>query len=138
MKVKSQSDIKKNFESSTALVTERYKTGLKGASWKENAKAGQGLYEQMMADPNVLSRREKGIERVSDEEWRKAAEDKGAPVIASRMKASSDKQVSRFEPYRAALESMSLPPRTADPATNVANRVTPIAVKFREIKNAQG
>ena len=87
MKVKSQSDIKKNFESSTALVTDRYKTGVKTAAWKDAAKDGQDLYEQMMADPAVLSRREKGIDRVSDEEWRTAAQEKGAPIIASRMKA---------------------------------------------------
>lgn len=138
MKVKSQSAIKKNFEASTALVTQRYKDGLVGATWKEEAKDGQDLYEQMMSDPAVLARREKGIDRVSDEEWRQAATNKGGPIIAGRMKDSSAKQASRFEPYRNALEAMTLPPRTADPATNVLNRVTPIAVRFREIKNEQG
>jgi hypothetical protein len=138
MKVKSQSDIKKNYEQSTAIVTDRYKTGVSGASWKDAAKDGQDLFVQMMQDPNVLARRIKGIDRVSDEEWRTNTINKGSGVIAARMKNASGKQASRFEPYRNALESMDLPARTADPATNVANRVTPIAVKFREIKNEQG
>lgn len=138
MKVKSQSAIKKNFEASTALVTQRYKDGLVGAEWKANALEGQDLYEQMMSDPAVLARRTKGIDRVSDAEWQQAATTKGAPIIAGRMKDASAKQASRFEPYRVALEGMDLPARTADPATNVLNRVTPIAVRFREIKNEQG
>lgn len=138
MRVKPQSEIKKNYEQSTAIVTDRYKSGVTSADWKDKARDGQDLYVQMMSNPTVLARREKGIERVSDEEWRKNTIDKGAGVIASRMKNASTKQASRFEPYRAALESMDLPPKTADPATNVANRVTPIAVKFREIKDSIG
>lgn len=138
MKVKPISEIKKNYEASTALVTDRYKTGVTSATWKDAAIQGQDLYEQAMSDPNVLGRREKGINRVSDDEWRTAAKEKGAPIIASRMKGASDKQANRFEPYRAALESMSLPAKTTDPATNVTNRVIPIAVKFREIKNQTG
>lgn len=138
MKVKPQSEIKKNYEQSTAIVTDRYKQGVTSADWKDKAKAGQELYVQTMQNPTVLARREKGIERVSDEEWRKNTIDKGAGVIASRMKNASGKQSSRFEPYRSALESMDLPAKTTDPATNVANRVTPIAVKFREIKDQIG
>ena len=138
MKVKSQSDIKKNYEQATSIVTERYKTGVASANWKDDALAGQDLYVQTMQDPNVLARRNKGINKVSDDEWRKDTLDKGSGVIAARMKAASPKQAANFEPYRAALEGMTLPARTTDPAQNVANRVTPIAVKFRDIKNSQG
>lgn len=138
MKVKPQSEIKKNYEQSTAIVTDRYKQGVKAADWKDAAKDGQDLYVQMMSNPTVLARREKGIDRVSDEEWRTNTIDKGAGVIAARMKNASTKQASRYEPYRTALEAMDLPAKTADPATNVANRVTPIAVKFREIKDSIG
>lgn len=138
MKVKSQSEIKANYEQSTAIVTPRYVAGVKSADWKDAARDGQDLYVQMMSNPTVLARRTKGIERVSDEEWRTDTIDKGSGVIAARMKAASGDQVARFEPYRSALESMTLPARTADPATNVANRVTPIAVKFREIKDSIG
>jgi len=138
VKVKSQSEIKKNYEASTSLVTERYKTGVSSATWKEEAKGGQDLYESMMSDPDVLARREKGIDRVSDEEWRRAAADKGAPIIASRMKGASAKQAARFEPYRNVLESLSLEPRTADTDLNIDNRVKPIARAFRNKKNEIG
>lgn len=138
LKVKSQSEIKKNYDQATSIVTERYKTGVSDADWKDAAIEGQDLYEQMMQDPNVLARRTKGINKVSDDEWRKNTIDKGSGVIAARMKAAAGKQATNYEPYRSALESMTLPARTADPAQNVTNRVTPIAMKFREIKNAQG
>lgn len=138
MKVKSQSEIKKNYEQSTSIVTERYKTGVSAANWKDDALAGQDLYVQTMQDPNVLARRNKGINKVSDDEWRTKTITKGSGVIAARMKEASTDQAAGFEPYRTALESMTLPPRTTDPAQNVTNRVTPIAVKFREIKNQQG
>ena len=138
MKVKSSAEIKANFEQSTAIVTPRYQKGVASANWKDPAIDGQDLYVQTMQNPTVLARREKGINKVSDEQWRSAATTKGAPVIAQRMKDASGKQVSGFEPYRVALENMTLPSKTTDPAQNVANRVTPIAVKFRELKDQQG
>ena len=138
MKVKSQSDIKKNYEQSTSIVTERYKMGVADAVWKDPALSGQALYEARMQDPAVLARRNKGINKVSDEAWRADTLNKGSGVIASRMKAASGDQAANYEPYRAILESMTLPAKTVDPAQNVANRVTPIAVRFHEKKNEIG
>jgi hypothetical protein len=138
MKVKSQATIKKNFEQSTSIVTERYRSGVSDANWKDPALAGQDLYVQTMQNPSILARRNKGINKVSDESWRVSATTKGAPVIAQRMKDASGAQASGFEPYRSALEGMTLPAKTTDPAQNVANRVTPIAVRFRQIKDAEG
>jgi hypothetical protein len=91
-----------------------------------------------MQDPNVLARRNKGVNKVSDEQWRSNTISKGSAVIAVRMKDASGKQASNFEPYRQALESLTLPAKTADPMQNVVNRVGPIAVKFAQIKNEQG
>ena len=138
MQVKSQSDIRKNFEQSTTIVTERYKTGVAGAEWKDEALAGQDLYTARMQDPNVLARRTKGINKVSDDQWRSATATKGAPVIAARMKDASGKQAANFEPYRQLLESITLPAKTTDPMQNVVNRVAPIAVAFANKKNEQG
>ena len=138
MKVKSSETIKKNYTASAALVPERFRTGVSGAQWKDSALQGQGLYVQMLSDPAVLARRTKGIDRVSDESWRTDTINKGAAVIGSRMTGAADKQVSRFAPYAAVLQGIELAPRTADPATNVANRVTPIAVALRAKKNEIG
>ncbi len=138
MKVKSQSEIKANYDQSTSIVTPRYTAGVATGNWKDPAIAGQGLYTQMMSNPTVLARREKGINKVSNEDWKNAAQTKGAGVIAARMKAASGKQATNFEPYRSALEAITLPAKTTDPASNVLNRVTPIAVAFRNLKDQIG
>lgn len=120
--VKSESEIKKNYEDSTTLVPARFEAGVKTANWQGAAIAGQDLYETQMRDDDVLKRRARNIEKVSDENWRKTTINKGRNVIASRMKDASQKQVDGFRPYREALTAVDLPPRTADPMQNLVNR----------------
>jgi len=134
MKVKPKDERTANYKSGAAVAGTRYGAAVKRAEWQEPAKDGQALYEQQMMNTEVLKRREKGISKVSDADWQNAAIKKGQPVISGRMTDAADKQAAGFEPYVSVLEAIDLPPRTADPATNVANRVTPIAVKMHEKK----
>jgi len=122
VKVKPESEIKKNYEDSTALVPARFEAGVRTAVWNAPSLAGQSLYEEQMRRDEILKRRAAGIEKVSDERWRTATVEKGRNVIASRMKAASDKQVAGYRPYREALGAVDLPPRTADPMQNLINR----------------
>lgn len=122
VKVKPESEIKKNYEDSTALVPGRFEAGIRGATWQAEAIEGQALYEEQMRRDEILRRRSRGIEKVSDEAWRTKAIDKGKPVIGTRMKAASGDMVSGFRPYREALLAVDLPPRVADPMQNLLNR----------------
>lgn len=122
VKVKSETQIKKNYEDSTALVPARFEAGVRDATWKDEALAGQDLYETKMSMPEILARRASGIERVSDESWKNDTIAKGKGVIGARMKAASGKQVSGFRPYREALIATELPAREADGMTNLINR----------------
>ena len=122
VKVKPESDAKKNYEDSTALVPARFEQGVNRAEWQQAAKDGQDLYVTQMTNSDVLARRTKGIDKVSDTEWRKNAVDKGKNIIGTRMKAASDKQVAGFRPYREALTAVDLPPKVADPMANLMNR----------------
>lgn len=122
VKVKPESEIKKNYEDSTALVPARYEAGVRAATWQTEALAGQDLYEEQMRRDEILKRRRAGIEKISDEAWKKAAIDKGRNVIGARMKAASDKQVAGFRPYREVLLAVDLPAKTADPMANLLNR----------------
>jgi len=122
VKIKPESEAKKNYEDSTALVPARFEAGVKGANWQDAAKDGQELYVTKMTMPDVLARRERGIEKVSDEQWRREAISKGKNIIGARMKDASDKQVSNWRPYRDALTAVDLPARTADPMANLMNR----------------
>ncbi|TKJ36869.1 hypothetical protein CEE36_11320 [candidate division TA06 bacterium B3_TA06] len=122
VKVKPESEIKKNYEDSTALVPARFEAGVKGATWQAEALEGQDLYEEQMRKDEILKRRASGIEKVSDEAWRKNTVDKGRNIIGARMKAASGKQVAGFRPYREALLTVELLPKTADPMQNLINR----------------
>jgi len=122
VKVKSETDSKKNYEDSTALVPGRFEQGVKAAVWQSEAIDGQALYEEQMRRDEILKRRSKGIERVSDESWRRDTIEKGKNIIATRMKNASDKQVANFRPYREVLVGLDLPPKTADPMANLMNR----------------
>ena len=122
VKVKPESEIKKNYEDSTALVPARFEAGVKTAEWQDPSIRGQDLYETRMRDDTVLKRRAKGIEKISDESWRTNTIKKGKPIIGARMKDASDKQVANYRPYREALLSVDLPAKVADPMQNLINR----------------
>jgi hypothetical protein len=135
MRIKSSADIDKAYKAAISGVPAAYKDGVSGVTgWKGAAIAGQDLYEAQMRDAKVLARREKGLAAVSDEDWKKAAVEKGAARIGAGMTAGADKRAKNYEPYRAEIAAMTLEAKTADPATNVDRRVKPIAVRLHEKK----
>jgi hypothetical protein len=138
VKVKPESECKTNYEQSTTLVPARFTAGVNAATWQGEAIAGQSLYIAQMSNMEILSRREKGINRISDAQWRTDTVTKGAPIIGTRMKAASDKQITGFRPYRSALEATSLPPRVADQMQNLLNRAGAIVTAMVNTKKAQG
>jgi len=138
VKVKSETDSKKNYEDSTALVPGRFEAGVKTANWQSPASAGQTLYEEQMRRDEILKRRAKGIDKVSDEAWRRDTIDKGKNIIGTRMKNASDKQVTNFRPYREALVGLDLPAKTADPMANLMNRAGAVVKALVDKKKELG
>lgn len=138
VKVKSNADIKTNYTAGANVAGTRYKQGVSTADWQNAALNGQDLYIQMMQQAEVLARRASGISKVSDSTWRQAATDKGAPIIGARMIAAADKQVNGFAPYKAALESLSLPAKTVDPMQNLVNRAGAVVQALVNTKKQQG
>jgi|WetSurMetagenome_2_1015567.scaffolds.fasta_scaffold140173_2 hypothetical protein len=135
MRVKSAADIDKAYRDSLGRVPEAYKAGVAQVNdWKEKAIAGQGLYKEQMQKQEVLDRREKGLQGVSNEEWKTKAGQVGASRIASGMQANAGKRSTNFEPYRAELASIELPARTSDARANVNNRVGLIAERLHAKK----
>jgi len=138
VKVKPESEAKKNYEDSTTLVPGRFESGVKGAAWHDAAMDGQDLYVSQMSNSDILARRSKGIDKVSDEQWRRETIDKGKTIIGARMKTASDKQVANFRPYRDALTAVDLPPRTADPMANLMNRAGAVVKALVDKKKEVG
>lgn len=120
--MKSASVAQANYTAAASLVPQRYESGVSTADWQGKALEGQALYVARLSDPDVLARRAKNIGKVSDSDWRSATISKGRGIIGSRMTAAAPKQQANWAPYRAALESLTLPPKTADPMSNLMNR----------------
>ena len=115
---------KQAYLNSLGQVPGAYKAGIERTQgWKEKAIGGQALYVQRMQDQAVLQRRERGLNRVSEADWKQRAAALGSMRIADGMRNSADKQVTNYEPIAAALRNLSLPDRTADPMANIDNRL---------------
>ena len=136
--MKSLERIKANYKGAAGTAAARYKEAIPGIAWQAAAIAGQDLYESQMRDPEVLARRGKNITKVSDASFQSAMEKKGAPVIGARMSDAADKQAANFAPYKAAIEAVALPDRTADAMTNIDQRLKPIVAALVAKKKEAG
>ena len=130
VKVKPLEQIKANYTSGASVAPARYKTSVKTANWHDPAASdeSQALYVAQITDPVNQARRQRKIAAVPNSVWQTQADVIGGARIGPGMTGAVDKQASGFSPYRAVIESVTLLPKTTDPATNVTNRVTPIAV----------
>lgn len=126
--VKDISQSQTNYERSASSVPEKYKAGIRDADWHTNASsdASEELYAQKVREAISRKARQKGVSRVSNEDWRQRALDKGASQIGGAMAKSGGKWARGFQPYQEVLKSVRLPDRVADPIANVQNRVIPI------------
>lgn len=138
VKMPSQAQIKSRYTGAIPIVPGRYKEGVNATTgFIDAAVKGQGLYEAKMQDPETLARRGKALSKLSDADWKNPASTLGAARIGPGMNASADDQARSYEPYRSALEGVSLPERTTDPIANIDNRVKPVVTAMVETKKAQ-
>lgn len=137
VKIKSSSEIAKKWEEAIGRVPGAYKSGVTATNdWAEKASSNEAedLWNAKIAEAAAARRRQKAVSAVSNEEWKKAASEKGAARIGAGMTASKGKRTSNFEPYRNAIEGVSLPAKTADPMANIDARVKPIVSALVETK----
>ena len=130
--MKPEAERARNYKNSASLIPERYESGINRAEWQGPALEGQQLYKTQMKKDSILDRREKGIQDVTDTEFRAAAISKGKGVIRERVEKAVDKQVAGYRPIAAAIESVTLEPLTDDIDTNIDRRVKPIAKAAHE------
>jgi len=139
MKIKSSAEISKKWDEAIGRVPAAYKEGVaKTTDWQEKAASedAENLWKEKIAEAAARNARQKAVSAVSNEEWRSAAVAKGSARIGAGMTAAKAKRAAKFEPYRSAIEGLSLPAKTADPTANVTNRVIPIAVALSDLKKS--
>ena len=137
VKIKSAGQIDANYKAAIGRVPGAYKTGVMATSdWQEKAasNAAEELWKQKIAEAAAANRRQKAVSQVSNAEWQGKAANVGASRIGAGMSANADKRTRNFEPYRSAIEGVSLPPRTADPMANIDQRVKPIVSALVDTK----
>ena len=138
VKVKSIDKAKRNYKGAASTAAARYKESISDIDWKGPALEAQALYEEQMSNPAVLARRASGIEKTTNEAMKAATLAKGAPVIGSRMAAADGDWGAGWGPYKSALETVDLPPKTGDPMTNIDQRLTPIVQALVDRKAEEG
>jgi len=139
VKIKSASEIDKSFKDAIGRVPGAYKAGVQRTTdWQEKAssEAAESLWNQKIAEAAAAKRRQKAVSQISNAEWQNKAANVGAARIGQGMTAGADKRTRNFEPYRSAIEGVSLAPRSADPMANVDARVKPIVSALVETKKS--
>ena len=135
MKTKSLGETQKAYEEAIPRAAANYKTGIQAASNViEASKAAEENWKAGMQDAIGRNARLKGLEKVTDADWKKAALEKGAPRIGGGMTASKEKYNRGMGEVLSVLQGITLPPRTTDPMANVTNRVGTIAVELHKLK----
>ena len=139
VKIKSAGQIDANYKSAIGRVPAAYKSGIMNTNdWQEKAgsESAESLYAEKIAESVAAKRRQNAIQQVSNSEWQGKAANVGSTRIGQGMTANADKRTRNFEPYRSAIEGVSLPDKTADPMANIDARVKPIVSALVETKKA--
>jgi len=137
IRMPSADEIDRSYREAITKVPEKYKRRVQQTTgWKEAAIAGEKAYREKMEAVLAEERRAKGLDKVTEDEWKKAAVEKGARVIARNMEYAAPKRKAKYEPFRSALDGLELPDKTADPMANIDNRLKPVVRALVETKKA--
>lgn len=137
VRVKPIEEAKANYASGATVAPARYESAVKRVTnWQEQTTASGGLWAEQVRRAISKGSFRKGVAKVSNAEWQSAAVEKGVPRIGFGMSQSVDIYAREWAPFRAAIEAVTLPPRTADPMRNVDQRVKPIVDALVKAKEA--
>ena len=135
VKTKGLDVTRKNWEASHGRVPAAYTAGVNAASGViDAAKAGEDLYAAKVAEAVANKSRVKGLDKVSDADWKSAAINKGAVRIAGGMAAAKEDYAKGMSKNLSVIEGVTIAARVADPMTNIDNRLKPIAKALYDSK----
>jgi major membrane immunogen (membrane-anchored lipoprotein) len=133
-----------------AELADNYRKGVaaKSDKWYNHASTASGViaagssdaaeknYNDHMTIALSNKLRQKGLQKVTDADYQAGVRAAGASGYSQGAQKKADKLVKKFTPYAATIDSTvaGLAARTADAATNVLNRVSPIAVALQRQK----
>lgn len=136
MVAKTLEEAKANFSAAVAYIPSRYAAGVQKADWLTPAKSDNA--ERNFADgvgKAVANKtRQKAISGMSNDDWKNAAVNKGAPIIGTRIQGALDKWGAAFGPvYSQVLSRVAtLPPATTDFMANINARLIPTVQAWKK------
>jgi hypothetical protein len=115
MDVKDMSAIQDKFVRRTAQAGPDYESGVRQPrrDWAQATKAAEANYEQGVQAAISKKRFGSGVAKAGTGKYQKGAIEKGVARYPAGVSAGASDYASGFEPYRAALQSTTLPPRKA-------------------------
>jgi hypothetical protein len=136
MVVKSLDEIKTKWASVTGAAATYYDAGVKNpkADWATNTKAAKNAYSQGVTQAISKNLFEKGVDKAGTEKQKRKSIDIGIGRFASGVAAAVEDFGKGFEPYRSALEGITLPARYAAGDPRNIERVAKIATTLRQKK----
>jgi len=136
MPLKTKEEARANFEAATAYIPARYEAGVKKAEWQSKAvsDAAEKNYAAGISNAITKKLRQKGVAKVSNADWQKAAVEKGAPIIGERIKGALDKWSANWGPMYDAVAGRvgTLPSRTTDWRSNINSRLVPVVEAWKK------
>ncbi|OYT52523.1 MAG: hypothetical protein B6U76_09735 [Desulfurococcales archaeon ex4484_217_2] len=138
VKIKPLEEISKRYEESASIVPERYKRGIQAVTgWKDAATSDKAeeLYAAKLSEAISAKRRQKALQLVDENTWKKNAIELGGARIGDGMRRKGvEKHKKNYAPYREALAALELPEKTADPMANIDNRLKAVVRTLIEKK----
>lgn len=136
MVLKTADQAKANFQASIAYIPTRYTQGVQVADWLTPAKsdAAERNYADGVGVAVANKTRQRAIQNLTNEDWKTAAVQKGAPIIGQRIQGSLDKWAANWSPMYSRITALvpTLPAPTIDFMTNINNRLVPVVRAWKQ------
>jgi len=136
MVLKTKEEARANFEASVTYIPARYAAGVAKADWigPARSEAAEKNYAAGVQTAVAQKTRQKAIAKLSNEDWKTAATEKGAPIIGARISGALNKWMSNWGPMYDTVQSKvaALPPKTTDWRGNINNRLVPVVEQWRK------
>ena len=136
MVLKTKEEARANFEASIGYIPDRYRSGVSKADWLTPAKSDAA--EKNFADGvgKAISQktRQKEIAKLTNEDWKNGAINKGAPIIGERIRGALNVWAANWGPMydQVASRVAALPQKTIDWRANINNRLVPVVETWRK------
>jgi len=136
MVVKTKEEARANFEASISYIPARYTSGVQKADWLTPAKsdAAEKNYADATSKAIAAKTRQKEIGKMTNEDWKTAAVNKGAPIIGTRISDALPKWAAEWGPKydMVASKVATLPPKGTDWRANINTRLVPVVETWRK------